>query len=178
MRGYDLDKVLKNVSNFREISTKPICIESVIARDNLKSVRNFPKVLNQIGATHFELRLLHAQIGDISDQAIYNEQEIDSLFDFIGKECNKYNIEFIKPDLKDTLNDICVSFFDMNVDYEGFVTSCYFLPRERFSKNLLTDSLEDVWNGKEIRQIRKAYLEDNMNEKCCCSMVLMKRGKV
>lgn len=178
IRGTDLSKVLDNIKAFTSISDIPVTVESVIFKENIHTVIDFPKMLNDMGGNILELRLLTGAANNVGYRSIYGKFDLDKVVKEVDEECKKYELVFIKPDLEIVQKYICASFIDMNVDYKGFVTPCYYRPRERLSKNLITDSLVEVWNGEELRKNRKEYLQGKSSQNHTCSAALLRQKRI
>ncbi len=178
IRGTDLNRVKANIKAFTQISTIPVTIESVISKDNIHTLNRFPDLISRIGGDSLELRLLNWLAKDVEDKAVYSGVNLVSLLESISLRCDNLDINFVKPNLDQVKNDICSSFLNLNIDYKGYPTPCYYRPRERISKNLITNSLSEIWNGEELRKNRKEYLQGKSSQNHTCSAALLRQERI
>ncbi len=82
----------------------------------------------------------------------------------------KYPLEFLTNSLSQNKRLICRHFYSLTVIENGDVLICPFIHKK--AGNVLEEDIEDIWNNKIIRQLRRKILKANMLPICkhCCSL--------
>ncbi len=164
IRGIALDKVFSNMTEFAAVSSVPLSVRAVVARENAQSLIALPKLLTKIpNCKKLYLLAMHESQG--SDAAGYHHPvaaDTEAVVKEISSECRKHGIRTDALELlanRKYAHGICKApFIGMAyVNWRGWLTPCCSYLDLNLG-NVFEKGFSRCWNGTLMRNFRKAML--------------------
>jgi len=166
--GGNLDKILSGIEHFREISIKPVQINSTLTYSNLSSLLLLPKIAKQAGVTEIrfrELKTYGTTPNNRKGQCFSDlpENERAEFLRELDETCRQTGMPYSLAIAK---YDRCyLPIWATYLDLQGNITPCCSIP-EKPATNLLGDRFLKSWNNKELRIWRKKTCSGDFPLEC------------
>ncbi|MFX0196112.1 MAG: radical SAM/SPASM domain-containing protein [Candidatus Hodarchaeota archaeon] len=171
IRGADINLLLNNLKNLRKAkqdanSLVPhLSIHFVAMKDNIAELPKIIDLAAEIGAELVGVGNLMVHTEALKGQNLFMHKDLGLRYFKIAIERAKnLGIELTLPNLNENKSRCYHLFESLFITWDGLVLSC------DFEKHLLGDlknnSIEEIWNGKTLKELRKRYLKLGLDRLC------------
>ena len=171
-RTGSLSKVIDNLNLLNYIKSKnkvefPILKINIIAmRENIEEIPEIVKLAGRLKANHIRVTHLIIPNESIRDQSLFFCKEL-AIANFKKAEevAKKLGIPISLPLFSENKTKCSMNFFNhLYLTWDGLVLSCCM--ERHYYGDLKKESIEKIWNGRRIKQLRKTYYQKGIEETC------------
>lgn len=160
IRRHKLEPVVRNVRVFKDAIAESgrdgmvsVWVNCVIAKTNIEKIADMPRFTREIGADVLELRIFETNLENLRDLAVHDRERLNSLRKAVEHETRRWGIKCDLWDIDETASGKCNLNTEAHINYEGYLTPCYHLPKSRVGDRLGDRPFSICWNSREVRSI-------------------------
>lgn len=167
IRGIPIAKLVKNITTLNEVKaefglTKPdVGIAMVAMRKNVHETVELVDVAASLGIKNMWVAHMEAHADHLIDELLFNHVDyVRHHFDIARARASEVGVDLVLPPLEKTEYFCHFPFDSMWINWDGAVRPCC---RAVYADtiqigNLYESSWQDIWNSKDMKQLRTSLL--------------------
>lgn len=171
-RAGSLAKVIDNLNLLNELKIKnrtkfpALRINIVAIRENIEEIPQIVKLAGELKAVYVNVGHVIVPHKSIREQNLFYHQKIAKAnFKKAKKIAEKLGIPISLPVFSETRTECSSDFFNhIFITWDGLVFSCSM--ERHYYGDLKEESIEKIWNGRRIKQLRKMYYQKGIDMVC------------
>ncbi|HYP14836.1 MAG TPA: radical SAM protein [Bryobacteraceae bacterium] len=199
IRGGDVSRALQGMTAIAAAMPDrvDVSVNSVVMKSNVRSLLQFPAILERAGVPFFSLNGLHDYTEELRQEHIFSGRSLQTflpsrrlhvVLDQLKAECESHGIkllltrrtqlDFYRPDLaaleyftvdpnKPVSRACTVPFDSMYVDSNGKVFPCCQAAGSEPLGDLRLETAEQIWHGEAFAKFRNDLLQPETTPKIC-----------
>lgn len=188
IRGIPVEKLIDNIKTLHEVKAEygvarpEVAIAMVAMRKNVHETVELVDVAASLGVKNMYVAHMEAHADNLIEELLFNHVELaQTHFEIARKRAREVGVNLVLPPLDKTEYFCHFPFDSLWINWDGAVRPCC---RAVYADtiqvgNLYESSWKDIWNGKQMKQLRRSLMTgEEMIDFCdkCSHRVLCKEN--